>query len=61
MAFLFIVGSFGALLVGWLGVVAAGCISQDTYLLYDILYLHLLNVEKKGKQIMENQCYHFAP
>ena len=28
---------------------------------YDILYLHLLNVEEKVKQIMENQCYQLAP
>ena len=30
--------SFGALSVGWLVVVARGCISQATYLLYTILF-----------------------
>ena len=30
-------GSFGALLVGWLVVMARGCISQDTYLLYLVI------------------------
>ena len=35
-----LVGSFGVLLVGWLVVWCAGCISQDTYLLcYGIFHL----------------------
>merc|ERR1712211_164245 len=35
LAFVTIAGSFCALLMGWLVVVVPGCISQDTYFLYE--------------------------